>query len=236
MRPRIDIHGSVHKGLRGAMADALLALGRMDPQDSCEVRDAIARLEDMLRICEAHAERENEIVNRAVEARRPGATERFIVDHDLHSSIIEQLRELAARRDASLYSRTSAFVAEMLAHMAREEWEGEGLLHEAFDDIELAQLQRRLDASLAASEGMATLRWIIPALSHPERVAMLERIREIDASGYEAALGLAKANLAAGEFGKLESRLRGNDGGRGNDEIARANDGAAQRGAATLES
>lgn len=189
------------------MADTLVALGRVDSTEDCEMRDVLARVEDVLRLCEGHAQRETEIVTRAIEARRPGATERFTVDHDLLADIIEQLRELAARRDPSLYSRFSAFVAEMLAHMAREEWEGEGVLREAFDAAERAQLQRQMDAALATSKGMPTLRWMIPAMTHAERAGLLESIRDIDVVAFGAALALARAHLGAREFARLDSEL-----------------------------
>jgi hypothetical protein len=55
---------------------------------------------------------------------------------------------------------------------------------------------------------------MIPASSPAERVALLEGIRAIDAAAFEAALALARTHLSAREYGKLDSRLRGN-----NDEL-----------------
>ena len=200
---RFDLQGPVHKGLRGALADALLAIGRMDAGDECEVRDALARLEEVLLLCEKHAERENAVVNRAIEARRPGASAAFALDHVRHADALEALRAMAARRDARLYSAFAAFMADTLRHMSNEEWDGDAALRALFSEAELGEMQRRLDASLAAPEGMPMLRWMIPALSHGERVELLGRLRAVSNDAFEAALALARMHLRERDYGRL---------------------------------
>ena len=221
---RLDLQAPVHKGLRGALADALLAIGRMDPGDECEVREAHARLEEVLLLCEQHAERENAIVNRAIEARRAGASAAFALDHVRHADAVDALRAMAARRDGRLYSAFAAFMADMLRHMSNEEWDGDATLRALFGEAELGQMQRRVDASLAAPEGMPLLRWMIPALSHGERIELLERLGAVSHDAFEAALALARMHLCERDFARLAAHLRG-DG-----------DGGRQRDAATLAS
>lgn len=200
---RFDLQGPVHKGLRGALADALLAIGRMDRDDECEVRDALARLDEVLALCEKHAERENAIVNRAIEARRAGGSAAFAIDHSRHADALEALRGMAARRDARLYSAFAAFMADTLQHMSSEEWDGDAALRALFTEAELGDLQRRLDASLAAPEGMPMLRWMIPALSHRERVDLLERLRAVSSDAFEGALALARTHLCERDYARL---------------------------------
>ena len=71
--PRFDIYAIIHKGLRAAMTDALLAAGRVDARDAREVTDTVARVDALLGFCQLHLEKENKFVHPAMEARRPGS-------------------------------------------------------------------------------------------------------------------------------------------------------------------
>jgi hypothetical protein len=215
---RYDIYRRVHKAVRACLFDATLALGRADPTDDCEVRAALARLEELLAFCETHLEHENAFIHRAMQARRPGSAKRFVEDHVHHEAAIEALRAMAraaeaakgGARDAALhrlYRGTAAFVAENLEHMEREEAENNAVLQSAYTDAEIAAIERELVASLAPGAMMQALRWFFPAMSHGERVAMLSGMAQAPAAAREAAIGVARARLAPGEFAKLEAAL-----------------------------
>ena len=94
-------------------------------------------------------------------------------------------------------------MADTLRHMANEEWDGDAALRALFSEAELDEMQRRLDASLAAPEGMPMLRWMIPALSHGERVDLLERLRAVSSDAFEGALALARMHLCERDYGRL---------------------------------
>src|SRR5262245_4509182 len=96
---RRDLYSRPHKALRALMADTLLALGRVDPSDECEVRDAQARVEEMLAFCEHHLAIEDEFVHRAMDAKRDGSACELATQHLEHVEAIAELRE-AARRNA----------------------------------------------------------------------------------------------------------------------------------------
>jgi hypothetical protein len=215
---RYDIYRRVHKALRACLFDATLALGRADSQDDCEVRAALARLEELLAFCEMHLEHENAFIHRAMEARRPGSARRFVEDHVHHEAAIEALRaqsrELQAAkgegRDAALhrlYRAVAVFVAENLEHMEREEAENNAVLQSAYADAEIAAIERALVASLAPGAMMQALRWFFPAMSHGERVGMLAGMAQAPAAARAGAIGVARARLAPEEFARLEASL-----------------------------
>ncbi|HSN21211.1 MAG TPA: hemerythrin domain-containing protein [Usitatibacter sp.] len=215
---RYDIYGRVHKAVRACLFDATQALGRADPADDCEVRGALARLEEMLAFCELHLEHENEFVHRAMEARRPGSAGRCIEDHVHHEASIDALREAAGEVGAAagnargaalhaLYRKVAVFASENLEHMEREEAENNAVLQSAYSDAEIAAIERELVASLPPGVSMQTLRWFLPAMCHPERVAMLAGMAGAPAQAREAAWGIARSRLAREDLAKLEAAL-----------------------------
>jgi hypothetical protein len=200
---RRDLYARPHKALRALMADTLVAIGRADPREECEVRDAHARLEEMLASCEKHAALENEFVHRALDAREDGAACRLAVEHLEHAQAIDELRAAARERRPDLYRRVAAFVGANLRHMDEEERHGNALLWRLFTDAELEAIESRLVASIPPGEKMQSLRWMLPALSHPERVELLQGLRHAPPAVYEGALALARMHLAAADFDRL---------------------------------
>src|SRR6185295_13375845 len=61
--PRHDIYAMIHKALRAALADAMLAAGRLDAGDSREITDTVVRVGALLELCTLHLEKENAYVH-----------------------------------------------------------------------------------------------------------------------------------------------------------------------------
>ena len=209
---RHDIYARIHKGLRAFLSDTLVALGRMDPRDGCDVRDTLARLEELLAFCEGHLEAEDAYVHAAMEARRPGSAMVRIGEHVHHVRDIEELRALArelekapaAGRARALYRRFATFAAENLVHMEQEESANNAVLWALFSDDEIRAIEARIVASHAPAESMQALRWMLPSVHHGERLFLLEGLRRAPAPVLEGALGLARAHLRTTEMEKLE--------------------------------
>lgn len=204
---RHDLYARPHKALRAMMADTLVALGRMDASDECEVRDTLARLEELLAFCERHAVLEDEFIHRALDARCKDGACPFAVDHFGHAREIEALRAAAHSRAPDLYRRVAAFIGANLLHMEREEREANALLWEHFSDAELAAIEVRLRASITPGEAMQGLRWMLPASSHAERVALFGSLRNAPPTLYESALAIARTHLREGDLRKLDAAL-----------------------------
>lgn len=204
---RHDIYRRPHKALRAWMADTLVALGRIDPGSDCEWREGIARLEELLASCEKHAAIENEFIHRAIDDRRSEASLELATAHVEHAAAIERLREAARRRDPMLQRRAAVFVADNLRHMEDEEAAGNALLHELFTDEELRAIEARIIASIAPGDAMQSLRWMLPALSHSERVALLQELRGAPPAVRQGAIAVAQSHLCAADFARLEAAL-----------------------------
>jgi hypothetical protein len=209
---RHDIYARIHKGLRAFLSDTLVALGRMDPLDACDVRDTLARLDEVLAFCEAHLEAEDAFVHPALESRSPGAALARITEHVAHVRDIGDLRMLARQLAAepsvagarALYRRFAAFVAENLLHMEQEEQGNNAALWALFSDPEIRAIEARIVASHAPAQTMHALRWMLPSVHHGERLFVLEGLRQAPPPVLQGALGLARVHLRAADVAKLE--------------------------------
>jgi len=209
---RHDIYARIHKGLRAFLGDTLVALGRMDPADGSDVRDTLARLEELLAFCEGHLEVEDGFIHAAMESRCPGSALTRITEHVQHVREIEALRALAHEVAAvpapasarALYRSFATFAAENLAHMEHEESANNAVLWALFTDDEIRAIEARIVASHAPAESMQALRWMLPAMNHGERLEVLGGLRNAPAAVLQGALGLARAHLRATEVEKLD--------------------------------
>jgi hypothetical protein len=217
--PRHDFYAGVHKGLRSFMADTLVAAGRADPADPQDVDATLSQLRGLLAICATHLEHENRFVHTAMEARCPGSSARTGEDHVAHEAAIDELIAAigaveracgAARAGAlhALYGRLAQFVAENFEHMRIEETANNAVLWAHYTDEELAAIEHAIVGSIPPADMGAFLRWMIPALSHAERVAMLNDMAQgAPRDVFEAVLGIARARLSARDWAKLEGAL-----------------------------
>jgi len=218
-QPRVDMYGGIHKAMRACMSDALLALGRVDPDDAAEVATATARVMDLLDLCESHLQHENDFVHRAIEARAAGASDAVAHDHEEHREHIVQLRALAqalrtARPGAAtviahqLYGQVALFVAENFRHMHVEETAHNAVLWARYTDAELIVLHDELVASIPPKQMMRIARWLVPAMNPAERLGLLRDVRsKAPGPAFEAMLEVARPHLTAGEWAKLARGL-----------------------------
>ena len=204
---RYDIYARAHKALRAMMADTLVAVGRADMAEDCEAREAIARTEELLTACEAHAKLENEFVHGALDGRRADASAAFAAEHAKQEAQIESLRDLAARRSPALHRALAVFIAGNLLHMEDEETAGNAQLQALFTDEEIHAIERRLVASKPPAESMATLRWMLPSMNHPERVEMLSGLRSAPPAVFEGVMAIARTHLSPRDFERLSRAL-----------------------------
>jgi hypothetical protein len=217
--PRLDLYTGIHKALRACMTEALVALGRMDPDDELEVADATERVMQLLDFCAGHVKHENQFVHAAIEARSPGAAAALAHEHDEHEREIARLasavgalrgapRDGRAALAAALYAELGLFVAGNFQHMRREEVEHNAVLWACYTDAELAGVHDALIASIPPQEMLDTMRWIVPSLSHPERVALLADVQaKAPPPAFRAILGVAAPHLRAPEWEKLADAL-----------------------------
>ena len=216
---RLDIYGVIHKAVRAALCDALVLLGRSDPQDDADLDEMAERVRGLLVFCGQHLRHENDFLHPALEARAVGTSAEVSDDHVEHvasiRSLEQQLQQLmqtpAPARNAaalSFYHRLSHFVAENLEHMLVEESRHNAALWQHYNDAELAEIHNALVGSIPPAEMMDTLHWMLPHMHHAERVEMLLDMRaHAPAPAWDAALGVARQRLSERDWGKLERAL-----------------------------
>ena len=217
--PRHELYRNIHAGLRLCMGDALSAVGRMDADDAADVAAVTLQVNELLVLFRGHLEKENAWIHPALEARQPGSTARIAHDHEDHVAAFAQIAEdvlalrnaPASRRSAAarvLYRDLAAFVADNLVHMAVEEAEHDAVLWSTHSDEELVGIERAIVGSIAPPLKSAYLRWIVPAIPHAERVAVMSALRtSAPAEAFDATLAMLKPHLAHRDWAKLVATL-----------------------------
>lgn len=217
--PRFDMYTGIHKALRAFMADTLLAVGRMDPDDAQDVADGTERVLQLLGFCGAHLTHENQFVHAAIEARAPGASERIGHEHEEHVREIAQLADQVAQlrlaapaqRPAAapaLYRALSLFIAGNFQHMHVEETAHNAVLWARYTDAELVAIHDALVASIPPEEMMGIARWLVPFMNPMERAMMLADMRaKAPAEAFAAVLAATRPHLSEKDWGKLSVAL-----------------------------
>jgi len=217
--PRFDIYQPIHKALRAFMGDTLVAVGRMDTNDDSEVAATLTQARSLLEVLALHLEDENRFVHTAMEARREGSASRTASDHIEHEHALAELEGLidavqetgSTGRPAAaseLYRRLALFVAENLEHMSIEERDNAAVLWAEYSDSELAEIEASIIASVPPALMAVATRWMMLALSHPERVGMLQGIRQsAPTEAFEGVLAIARSNLSGRDWMKLVTAL-----------------------------
>jgi hypothetical protein len=217
--PRVDMYAGIHKALRALMADTLLAVGRMDVDDTLEFAQVTERVLQLLDFCASHLKHENEFVHKAMEARAPGASEAIAHEHEEHlrhiadlAAGVQILRDCpAAQRPGvahRLYGELALFIAENFQHMHVEETAHNAVLWARYTDAELNAIHDELIASIPPEEMMYTARWLIPFMNPAERAGLLVDIRsKAPAPAFQAILETVQPHLTQGEWAKLARAL-----------------------------
>jgi hypothetical protein len=216
---RFDMYAFIHKALRAMMTDAVVALGRLDVNEAEDMAQTLARLRALLSACASHLQHEEDFIHPVIEARLPGAARLTTDDHRHHRVQIAALESaVGALEQASLgqramlahalYLALAAFVADNLQHMQIEERDNNAALQAAYTDEELLAIHDRLVASIPPQEMAATLRWMLPNLSAPERAALLGGMAlSLPRAAFDGVLVLARQNLNPRDWLKLMMAL-----------------------------
>jgi hypothetical protein len=197
---RFDLYGPVHKGLRAYMADTLQRFGSLDVEDEAQLRETCQQALEMFALLRSHVDHEDEFIHPMLDQCRAGGSRQATDEHVEHRRWLERLagevRALIAAPSYAaadaLYQNLAELMADNLVHMRLEDLACQGLLWEHFSDAELAALDGRVVASIPPKEMMQFLRWMLPAMSPPQRLRMMLALR----AGAPMTVQLAVARLA----------------------------------------
>jgi hypothetical protein len=216
---RFDLYTAVHKGLRAAMSDALLAVGRLDCADTDELAEVLATVRALVAMCRDHLEHEDRRVHTAMEERCPGSSAQTAADHRDHRAAFVALeadvraveRAPAERRAAEalrLYRQLAVFVGENFLHMHTEEVENSAILWQTHTDDDLAGIHQAIVGSTAPAQMAIYMRWMVPSLSPVERAALLGGMQQkAPPPVFEGLLASLRPHLVRHDWVKLMTAL-----------------------------
>ncbi len=219
--PRHDIYALIHKALRAAMSDALVAMGRLDAADTREVSEAVVARPRAARLLPG-APRDGECLRAPGDGGAPpGLVAARIADDHVrargrHRRAATPRRECSpARRRrrasaaaAELYRDLAVFVGENLVHMQQEETLHNAVLWETHTDAELVAIENAIKAHVPPAEMPRVLRWMLPAATPAQRAQMLKGLRaQAPAAVFDERSGLARAHLDPAGVRKLDVAL-----------------------------
>jgi len=216
--PRLDLYAPIHKALRAWMFDTLVAVGQTDGLDDAQLERTLGRVAALLGVCQQHILHESEFMHPALAACGAKAPLKADLEHDEHhhamAGLLTQVQVVRAAQAAErlpaltqLYRQLALFVADNLTHMHLEETAHNEWLWGRFSDPELGALHDRLVQSIPPQEMAGVLRWMLPAVSHTERLGMLQDMRsKMPPGAFEGVLQLAQDTLPVMDWAAL---LRG---------------------------
>ena len=216
---RYDSYLKVHKALRALMAETLVRIGRMDPDDDDDTCAALEQVRMTIAMAQTHLHKEETVVHPAMESRAPGSTHRAANDHLAHTSTFERIilacNDVAASRGVAraaaaqcLYRRFALLMADDFVHMHAEETENNAVLWATHTDAELMQIVERLVASIPPETMAKYLRWMVTANTPQDRTKLLSSIRlGMPRAGYLALLDTILPSLSDIDQRKLADSL-----------------------------
>lgn len=217
---RFDLYGPVHKGLRAFLADTVQRFGCVDVEDATELQEACAQALDLLELLRSHVDHEDEHIHPLLEGCRAGAAAQATAEHVEHRQMLENLaRDVRGLLAAPSYPAADAvyqglawLMADNLMHMRLEDLGYQAILWEHFTDAQLMELDGRIVSGLSPKEMMLFLRWMIPAMSPPQRVSLMLGLRAAPETVQAAVMRLAQQHLPAKAWSRLVRDLEGEEG------------------------
>jgi hypothetical protein len=212
---RFDIYTTIHKALRALMSDVMIQVGQVDSEDGFQILDAGSKVRTLLEVCREHLFLENHFIHPAMDARLPGSACAASSDHVRQEEELEALearlltveRSFGPARSSALldlYRALALFVAENIEHMQLEELENNAALWSAYSDEELKHIHEELLAAVAPERMAFYQRWLLPNISHPERVAVLSGMQYSMSDGaFAHLLSVLKDNIDERDWLKI---------------------------------
>lgn len=209
---RVDLYTSVHKGLRTLFFQTLLEIARTDFAQADQARRAAGSLRRLLGFLHEHAEHEDEAILPELEQLAPELHAELRAEHARTGGLEGELEGLALRLaeagpaereslGARMHERLGLLAAEHLRHMAREEREANRVLWAHRSDAELAVIEGRIVGGIRPERLAEWLALMLPAVSRPERAALLAGMRmEMPAEVFEALTAPARGLLGEHEW------------------------------------
>ena len=177
MTTQVDLFTNVHKGIRSALFETCVALGKT-PDDA--VPSALrTQLRNVLHFIRHHGENEDLLLLPILEKAAPTVRARM---REAHGEIETAILTLEARADhasaTELYHRTCELASRYLEHMREEELELEPQVRQVLTIEQLESVARGSVARTAPADARVMLAWMLPAMHPADAREMMARLPE----------------------------------------------------------
>ncbi|UVI29215.1 hemerythrin domain-containing protein [Paenibacillus spongiae] len=218
---RFDLYAQVHKGIRLALSSLCYQAGSANCSDDEKVLAFVEEFRRVVVILEAHSRDEDAHLNESYNKYAPDTLLQLEEEHSglelglgKLTVLVDQL-ELnmqgpVGRRNAwyQVGKALNRFTADYLIHLQREEGPGMTALWEHLSDEELKMLSQNIRSSIPPQTMAIFMHYIIPAISHEERVEMIGEMKlYAPKEAYAGVLGLAESRLDAMSWNRLKAAL-----------------------------
>lgn len=175
MTSRVDLFTNVHKGIRSALFEACIALGKA-PDDT--VPAAVrTQLHAVLHFIRHHGENEDLLLVPMLATSAPTVAARI---REAHAQIESAIRALEAHVEhgsaTELYLRTCELAARYLDHMDEEERVLEPQIRAVLSAEQLQEFGRGSIARTPPDQARVMLAWMLPAMPPAEAGNLLEQL------------------------------------------------------------
>lgn len=211
-KPRMNLYGFAHKGLRNALSQLSLLAGSTDFTDKESLENLKSCNREVVTLLDLHSKAEDNIILAALEARSPGSTVENIEEHEQLEKEVEAfdqlLKNISPASGPAYYTAVNSFQSKYIVHMAMEENDINPIIWKNFTDDELLNQQGQVMASFTPEQTMMWLRYIVPAQNPLERTILIGGLRANAPSVFfEKAMAMLQTMLTEKEYLQLESAL-----------------------------
>lgn len=171
-----DIFTNVHKGIRRALFEVCVALGRADG-DLSRSSAARTQLREVLHFVAHHGENEDLLLVPLLDQAAPAVSERMRSAHARINPALEALTDsIEAAPIDTLYHRTCEFVGLYLEHMREEELELEVVIRAALTLEQLAGFGRGSVERTAPADQRMMIGWMLPAMTRADAEGFVAKL------------------------------------------------------------
>ena len=204
---RVDLYANVHKGVRAALSQTALLAGRTDFSSPAEAAEAARVALRLVALLDDHARHEDREVMPRLALIAPEVHADLQAEHARTEGLQRELADLAERLPSAppaqrlslgrrLHDALWRLAAEHLRHMDREETSAMRALWAHYTDEDLEAIHARIVASIPPDAMAEWAAILLPAVSLPERTAMLAPLaQKLPRPAFMSLLGPARAAL-----------------------------------------
>ncbi|MBV9597791.1 MAG: hemerythrin domain-containing protein [Chloroflexi bacterium] len=213
---RDDLFTHIHKGLRLALFEFTVSVGRTDWSDPGQVAQLGDTWHALLALLQAHTAHEDEYIFRLLDNRDPLAVDPTEDEHRDQDDLLDDLARrvealLAAPNPAdglALYRDAALFVAAYLPHLHHEETRIMPRIWEVCTDDEIAATRAAFLAATTPGVSTTSLRYMLPALDPPVRRALAAGLAAAPDPIVQTVIDIAEQVLSAPDAAELQAILR----------------------------